>query len=211
MIHLLTEHPKFCEKWGISAAKGLKYIDSGTFGSTYSIDSGHNIIKITSDRKEALTSAYVMSKRLNNFVWNIFFVGKDPHNEFKSIYYIIGEKLKPLGGDFNKLDNVRDGIFYWYNSKDSSLMKSRDINDFFRLNKDWLDNHSPDWKEIYKKNKKQANWFYEALKAIGKAGIDWEDHHPGNIMKKGDSWRFIDLGLSKSPAGKLQIVESTFI
>jgi len=210
------------------------FVDEGSYGTVYDLkDQPDKVIKITSDDTEARAMNIIKSHPQKNIV-NVdrVFCLKDIANT----YFIIQEKLEGLDSADNAFfnsnmgkiirkyklsdkidfDNIRDenrnvlrnygGVLElyieilfikFYRKEIPERYKNSEIMKFINS---IIDSNIQPGSDI-------AHDLLEAYWQLKSVNIDFDDAHTGNIMKKGNIYKLIDLGASRSPRQTLDVLE----
>lgn len=184
--------------------KSEKQVGSGSRGIAYELTDGR-ILKITSDKSEAVASNSIKGKNLKHIVKiDDVFNFKDSEH-----YGIVQEKLIKLS------DQVASSI-------NKALMHSN----FFEAADALKKNGKFSWQQVYEKmlelerersedNTKHIDFLKsfkinEMVDEVFKQGITFADYHAGNIMRRTDgTYVIIDLGYSKmqGDGGNIGVLE----
>lgn len=187
----------------------FKYLGHGSGGVAFDI--GNNkVMKITSDRSEALESLKIIGKTLNNLadIYEVFETKPQSELNIPKSYVIIMEKLKTNDQYFDRI----------LNRLDYALENILGLN-IFKIIDDYRDGDYTDKKEkidkYLSKNPKDAKFYYgllDIINELNKYGIESNEYlHVGNLgYKQNGNLGFFDMGfgdfLSK-PSQELQQIE----
>jgi len=196
------------EKYGIKVGE---YLDSGMMGTVYKYkDEPSKVIKITMDKSEANAMELVRKQPHPNIV-KVYEVYKIDAG-VQVAYAIIQEKLDILGSSERNSWNWIDNDFL--SPKDTTEFSNYDdidmfSNEYFGCDFDAVWNWAYENEEVEQEYKKMITDIFPALQHLGDIGIRFGDYHSGNIMiGKGGNYKLIDIGVSESPAQKIDILES---
>lgn len=150
----------------------------GSFGVAIEMP-GNKVMKITADKTEAKAASLIVGKKLKN-VYRVYevFTLKSLRGTF---FFIICEHLQKVSFVDETVDLLTTGNY------------KKIIETEYGGN---VKNAPPDVQQII-----------NGLKELDDIGIDFHDVHLGNIMKRGNQLVLIDLGMSKSPQGQINLYE----
>lgn len=168
----------------------IRFLGKGDNGAAYDVGNG-KVMKITLDQTEAESAKSIVGRKFEN-IHEIFAVLKLGDT---GKYFILQENLTQL----SKAEK----------SKLSKLFDAVTLEDAARMSNTWDGMIAASHKNVDEfengdqKMHAQVERAYEALKAfhvdkmvaqLNEAGIRFFDFHPGNVMKRGNSFVLIDLG-----------------
>lgn len=193
---VLKQNAQKLAKKGINVSS-LKSLGGGSHGVAYDI--GNNrVLKVTDDQSEATASANVQGKLFKHIVkiFEVFsFPKSDAVGKFSNqLYGIVQEKLQPLS--VKEQNEFQEMVV--------CVGTEKDVNRALASTKTYF----PDKYEAVKAAIAKFN-FPAILADLEKAHIEYNDFHGGNIMKRGNQYVIIDLGLSVSPAKNVPVLEDT--
>jgi len=222
--------PSFFEKWSDKLLRrgidthGARELGHGSNGTAFQLKSGE-VLKVTKDKMEAKTSAYIKGKKLRNVV-QIYDVFKFPAPN--DVYYgILQEKLQDMSSTevrrFDDLDDLlQDAVEdsdEWRGDNETTSggyysiltgLKNMTWDEFEEYIYHYV--KTPQAKLKAKralamlKDQFQLDKIADQLVGIG---IQFHDYHTGNIMRRGNEHVIIDLGVSRSPApGEIPTLEA---
>lgn len=170
-------------------------------------DIGKNkILKVTHEKDEAIAASIIKKYNLKNVVkvYRVF-ITKNKHHEK---YYIEEERLEKLGHNENFeimyeyfIDKVNYNTKYdidFFDNESKKILKGyndEEKNFIGFSSKDWMDKdlEFAKFDLKFKFFRKQFNDLVNGLKELNKIGIDFYDIHFKNIMKKGNTYKFVDI------------------
>jgi len=193
-------------------------IGAGSNGAAFYLENSDNVLKITKDPNEANASNYIKGEKFTNIV-NIYRVFT--FKVLPGFYFIEQEQLK------DDYENVLEGYLYKFNidvilpgrqypsdetysyeiigDKLSRLLKATD--------KLKVDNKKINYIELaeYIDEEGSQKFYLDMINAseeLRDNNISFGDFHRGNIMvDKNGNYKIIDLGLSRSPKSKIEMLE----
>lgn len=176
------------------AAKGIKVggeLGTGANGTAFDIGGG-KVLKVTTDVREAKSSFALAGKSLKRFC-KIYEVFRFP--EDKGCFGIVQEKLQPLSQV--ERDEIADcwGTLWDY-FREINIPDLRQKAAEISKNNPPLQRQMTDCVNIYEKY-----GLKEIFDELESHGIHWEDLHPENLMRRGDTIVGLDLGVSDAPDG----------
>ncbi|MFW6272973.1 MAG: hypothetical protein ACOC2U_04245, partial [bacterium] len=172
-----------------------KYIESGSFGHAYSINS--HILKITTDKSEALENVKLLGKRLNRIAQplNVYSIKSKTEN-IPELYGIVLERLKTDCDDFYKkfqrLSYVVVNILGY---------KLGDFFEYYFMGDKGMDIDNEKVMQYFKKNPSDFEYFnalLEIQKELKSHGVNSKDFlNPCNLGYKEDGTiAYFDIGNS---------------
>lgn len=166
-------------------------LGKGAFGAAYEVDlGGKSVLKFTRDPTEAQTSAFLLGKRHQNVV-DIYgvWVASDTHTEHLRGWYVVHRALMRT---LSKKDAAFiDVIFDLYGDPDLDLKMPRPTHramiDKWRgyLREDLEEVNLPGPQNLAKAMD-LLRQVAESVHAMHSLGVDWEDCHSGNLMRRAD-------------------------
>ncbi len=205
-------------RWKIDV-KTMKQLGSGLEGVAYDVGNGR-VLKVTTDRKEALTSMGIKGKTNLKRVVKIFdvFSFKDTPGTTEHVYGIVTEHLTPLSSAEEKeLDSAIDELQAQMGKKEYlDAIWTGDFNILLSTMKNVFEADiakesggkllSPraqnvlalrinKYKTVFEKYK-----INEMMKELKSLRIKFADYHAGNVMKRGSEYVINDLGRSETPS-----------
>ncbi len=187
------------------AAKGIKVggeLGTGANGTAFDIGGG-KVLKVTTDVREAKSSFALAGKSLKRFC-KIYEVFRFPEED-KGCFGIVQEKLGPL-------TNIeRDEIAecwgtLWDYFREINVPDLRKKAAEISKNNPPLQRQMQDCVNIYEKY--DLKGIFDELESHG---IHWEDLHPENLMRRGDTIVGLDLGVSDAPeSGAVPVLEAEY-
>jgi len=212
-----------------------QYLGGGSYGTAYELeDQPNKVIKITQDGTEANAMNIIKNHPQKNIV-NVDRVFK--FKDTSGIYFIIQEKLEKLDQkDENFFFSSLNEIIKKYNLKskinvdelekdgNTILRRKYKVLDFLSMDSFFIKFYKKEIPEKHKDSeimkfldalinsniKPGSNTARDLLRAywqLKSVGIKFQDVHTGNIMKKGNIYKLIDLGVSRSPKQSLDVLE----
>lgn len=187
---VMLKHRDCVERLGITDPVKQK-LGKGAFGAAYEVDlGGKSVLKFTRDPSEAQASAVLRGKRHKNIVdiHNIWVVTGSHQPGLRGWYLIHRSYMTPLS---KKDSTLVDMLFDIYNDMDIDLKfprpSHRAMLDKWRsyLRDDLVEsgmNTAPN----LERGVELLRQISDAVHAMHSMGIDWEDVHSGNLMRRPD-------------------------
>jgi len=197
---VLKSHIELLKKRGIQTHG--EHVGQGSFGVAFDANfKGKNVVlKITSDKSEANASNHIIGKKLKHIV-HIYDVFK-----FKdTIYYgVLQEKLQKLHE--SEKDNFNTLVFIMQKAKVGPELIKGDIDAALdKVEKTFAD--KPNTIKFFAQAVVSFD-FDKIIEELASNGIQFIDYHGGNLMKRGEDFVLIDLGMSRVPNTNIPILET---
>lgn len=187
---VMLAHRESLERLGLSDPLAQR-LGKGAFGAAYEVDlGGKSVLKFTRDPTEAQTSAFLTGKRHERVVdiHNVW-VLSDTHTEKLRGWYVVHRSyMSPL----SKRDAAMvDVIFDLYGNVDLDLKmprpQHRAMTDKWRSYlRDGLTERGMTGPSALAKTMDLLRQVADAVFAMHSLGVDWEDCHSGNLMRRGN-------------------------
>lgn len=198
-----------------------KKLGGGQKGIAYKV--GNRVVKITKDRTEANSMAYIKKFPHNNIVrvYRAFMYKSVP-----GLYVIDQEQLKGMSeNQFNriidrkitKLRGIEPDKFPWltryyrrwgwvewgdiFVAVSGDSQGKLEMTEAIRLRNRVKSGKDLDGSKLSSSKQKILLDILLAGLHLKKIGVKFEDYHGGNIMKGKNGYKLIDLGLSRAPEG----------
>jgi cytidyltransferase-like protein len=182
-----------------------RQLGSGAKGMAFSAGSG-KALKITKDADEARASNLLKKKSLK-YVAKIFdvFRFKEIPDSSDTYYGIVLEELKPISAEdeqeFNEAIMTFDETLGpdWFTKNKKELLSWAEM----------IAQNNPHKKEEIQKAFRSLEKFnyFKIIEELASHNVDFADLHPGNLLKRGDEYVAIDLGVSSSPGKEPDVLE----
>ena len=189
------------QRLGVEKEQDLKFLGRGSFADTYWLPDKTKVFKITRDKTDAITSAYLIGKKPQYIIRTYEVFQLSPH-----LYGIINEKLLPLSGSQTKKWKELVDIYHnmiLYGERVPKLSQSR-------LTVKWVTQFKEIvWATLDDLADQLENEFDALLlfaSELEHYHIQWSDLQAGNILNRGHTSVISDLGgNSSSPGGASRI------
>lgn len=182
------------KKTGISLPEKQRLIGIGTQGGAFSIGGG-KVLKLTKDASEAKAAALIVGKKLRG-IYRV-------HGSYElrgALYAIVMDSLEPL-------DTKEYDVVQWLSGSQIGWLKELNVPRFHKIagarGTESLIKalESDEAKAILKQDQKTALDISYGMLNLYKLGIDFDDLHGENVMKRGNDYFIIDLGYSTGARG----------
>lgn len=187
---VMLKHRDCVERLGLIDPVKQK-LGKGAFGAAYEVDlGGKSVLKFTRDPSEAQASAVLLGKHHKNIVdiHRIWVMSETHRHGLRGWYAIHRSYMTPLS---KKDATLVDLLFDLYNdmSLDLKFPKAthRAMADKWRsyLRDDLIENGMTTG-PFLERGMELLRQIGEAVHAMHSMGIDWEDVHSGNLMRRAD-------------------------
>lgn len=201
----IVTHPDVAEWSGVNPNTEPVVLGEGANGVAFGF--GDKVIKITKDDDEATASANIQGYGLRN----VGIIHKVAYLPDQGLYLIVQERYEGLGiterQAVEAFASVWSSIIMQYGDADEILENERPFEMFWEFVERAGTRRGRGWRDLWTTlNAGEVGRIYRdvfeglltGLLSLREHGISYSDIHEGNVLKDGEDYVIIDLGLSHS-------------